>query len=203
MFKRKEEGFRGGIWSRSPPARLPASSRHRRRSRINTTKMPRFRGFERVRCAALYLPSAVKLTFRYSVYLPAAVRSAIEPDLSRFGGEVLTAKVLDWVADAEKNPPFLRTWDTWGRRRDELVTSAGWRNLQDMGIAEGMVAIAYEGRFAEHSRLYQFIKFVRHTINLCLKERSPCTVQVSSVDRLLRQCHLPQRNDRRCGSPSS
>lgn len=135
--------------------------------------------------------STLKLTFHHSVYLPSTVRSAIEPDLSRFGQEVLTAKVLDWVADAEKNPPFLRTWDTWGRRRDELVTSAGWRNLQDMGIAEGMVAIAYERKLAEHSRLYQFIKFVRQTIILNLKACSFPIIQVSSLDRLLRHCNVP------------
>ena len=89
------------------------------------------------------------------------MRTLLEPEWSRFGHEVLTRRVLNWVADAEKNPPFLRTWDTWGMRRDELVTSEGWRNLQDMGIAEGMVAIAYEKSAAGYSRLHQFAKSVR------------------------------------------
>ena len=104
-----------------------------------------------------------------TVYLPSTVRSAIEPDLSRFGREVLMKRVLDWIADAEKSPPYLRKWDTWGVRKDELVTSAGWRHLQDMGIAQGMVAIAYEAEFAEHSRIYQFIKFVRQFVARYLK----------------------------------
>ncbi|KAI9877342.1 MAG: hypothetical protein M1830_004210 [Pleopsidium flavum] len=91
-------------------------------------------------------------------YLPSTIQSSIAPDLSRFGQKVLTRRVLNWTADAEKHLPFLRTWDAWGTRKDELVTSSGWRNLQDMGIAEGMVAIAYENKLAEHSRLYQFAK---------------------------------------------
>jgi hypothetical protein len=71
------------------------------------------------------------------VYLPSNIQSSVFPDLSRFGAVVLSKKVLRWVADAEKNPPFLRSWDTWGKRTDELVTSEGWRNLQELGIAEG------------------------------------------------------------------
>jgi Adaptive response protein AidB N-terminal domain len=88
------------------------------------------------------------------------VQNAIEPDLVRFGDEVLTRKVLNWTADAERNTPYLKTWDSWGKRKDELVTGEGWRNLQEMGISEGVVAIPYEGRYGEHSRCYQFAKCV-------------------------------------------
>lgn len=41
---------------------------------------------------------------------------------------------------------------------DELVTSEGWRNLQDLGISEGIVAIAYEKRFGALDRVHQFLK---------------------------------------------
>ena len=44
------------------------------------------------------------------VYLPAEVQGAINPDLAAFGDKVLSKQVLDWVADAEKNTPYLRTW---------------------------------------------------------------------------------------------
>lgn len=70
------------------------------------------------------------------------MRESITPDLSTFGEKVLSKQVLSWVADAEKNPPYLRTWDSWGKRQDELVTSEGWRKLQALGIEEGIVAIA-------------------------------------------------------------
>jgi hypothetical protein len=65
------------------------------------------------------------------------VCSEIQEDFFCFGDKVLSRQVLDWVADAEKNPPFLRTWDTWGRRKDELVTAEGWKRLQDLGFSEG------------------------------------------------------------------
>jgi hypothetical protein len=73
---------------------------------------------------------------------------------------VLSRQVLGFVADAERHPPFLKTWDTFGVRRDELVTSEGWRALQRIGIEEGMVAVAYERREGMWSRVHQFVKYV-------------------------------------------
>lgn len=64
------------------------------------------------------------------------------------------------MSDAERNLPYLRTWDTFGKRQDELVTSEGWRNLQDLGIEEGIVAIPFENKSREFSRVHQFIKSV-------------------------------------------
>lgn len=93
-----------------------------------------------------------------TVYLPSEVQQEIYPDLNRFGDVVLSRKVLDWVADSEKNLPYLKTWDTFGKRRDELITSEGWRNLQDLGIEEGIVAIPFENKHKEFSRVHQFIK---------------------------------------------
>jgi len=87
------------------------------------------------------------------------IQASINNDLSTFGTSALQSKVLNWVADAEAHPPRLETWDVWGTRQDQLITSEGWRNLQDMGIAEGMVAIAYENGYAEYSRVYRFLKY--------------------------------------------
>lgn len=101
----------------------------------------------------------VALQRALGLFLPSSVRQEIIPELSAFGDKVLSKQVLHWVADAEKNPPYLRTWDTWGKRRDELITSEGWRNLQDLGIQEGMVAIGYENKYHEHSRVYHFAKY--------------------------------------------
>lgn len=95
-----------------------------------------------------------------TVYLPSEIQQEIYPDLNRFGDVVLSKKVLGWVADSEKNLPYLKTWDTFGKRRDELITSEGWRNLQDLGIEEGIVAIPHENKHKEFSRVHQFIKSV-------------------------------------------
>ncbi|OCL02401.1 acyl-CoA dehydrogenase/oxidase C-terminal, partial [Glonium stellatum] len=95
----------------------------------------------------------------FSFYLPESVQIAVTPDLSRFGSLVLQPSTLAWTADAERNPPYLRAFDTWGRRSNTLITSEGWRKLQDLGIAEGIVAIGYENQFGAYSRLYQFLKY--------------------------------------------
>ena len=101
----------------------------------------------------------VALERALGLFLPSSVRDSVLPELASFGDKVLSKQVLHLVADAEKNPPYLRTWDTWGKRRDELVTSEGWRNLQDLGIKEGMVSIGYENRNAEFSRVHHFAKY--------------------------------------------
>ena len=72
---------------------------------------------------------------------------------------VLEPRVLGWVADSEAHPPTLHQQDIWGKRKDELFTSEGWRSLQDLGISEGIVAIVYENIHLEFSRVYQFLKY--------------------------------------------
>ncbi|KAH8803716.1 acyl-CoA dehydrogenase/oxidase [Xylogone sp. PMI_703] len=93
------------------------------------------------------------------LFLPRTVLESITLDLDGFGAKVLSHKVLGWVLDAERNTPYVKAFDSWGRRRDELITTEGWRNLQALGQAEGMVAIPYENYFAEYSRIYHFAKY--------------------------------------------
>ncbi|KAF4554115.1 Hypothetical protein D9617_5g069910 [Elsinoe fawcettii] len=94
------------------------------------------------------------------LFLPTQVRQQIHLELQTFGDRVLSPQVLSWVLDAERNLPYVKHFDTWGRRRDELITSQGWQNLQALGIAEGMVAIPYENRNAEYSRVHHFAKYI-------------------------------------------
>lgn len=69
---------------------------------------------------------------------------------------------MAYAADAEKNQPYLRPLSTFGteNKQDPLVTSEGWRKLQDRGIVEGMVGIAYANARGSpwNNRAYQFIK---------------------------------------------
>ncbi len=76
------------------------------------------------------------------------------------GDLAISENVFTYVADAEKNLPYLKTWDTFGKRQDKLVTSEGWRRLQEIGIKEGMVAIPYEKKSGPYSRVHQFLKSV-------------------------------------------
>lgn len=94
-----------------------------------------------------------------NLFLSSEVLNAVAPDLASFGERVLSPQVLSWVLDAERNTPYVKTLDSWGRRRDELITTEGWRNLQALGIAEGMVAIPYENQYGEYSRIYHMAKY--------------------------------------------
>ena len=94
------------------------------------------------------------------LFLSQSVQKEIYPELFAFGDKVLSKPVLDLVADAEKNLPYLKTWDSWARRRDELITSEGWRKLSALGIQEGMASIGYENKYRQFSRPYQFCKYI-------------------------------------------
>jgi alkylation response protein AidB-like acyl-CoA dehydrogenase len=87
------------------------------------------------------------------------VQELIKQDLCRFGDVVVTPKVRNWVADAERNPPCVKHFDTFGKRIDELVTSTGWQELQKVGISEGIVALGHDSNYGHHNRTYQFIKY--------------------------------------------
>ena len=101
----------------------------------------------------------IALNRALGLFVPRQVRNAISTDLASFGDKVLSPQVLSWVLDAERNTPYVKTLDSFGRRRDELITSEGCRNLQALGIKEGIVAIPFENEYAEYSRVYQFAKY--------------------------------------------
>lgn len=74
-----------------------------------------------------------------SVFVPPNLLKETEPEISKLGQEVLSDEVFAWVTDAEKNLPYLRGngRDAFGKPRSELVTSEGWRKLQEFGIERG------------------------------------------------------------------
>lgn len=55
-------------------------------------------------------------------------------------------------------------------RKDEIITSEGWRRLQEIGIAEGMVAIPYENEYGMYSRVYQFLKLGLAMLFRCISK---------------------------------
>ncbi len=82
---------------------------------------------------------------------------AITPDLKRFGERVIT-DVLKMAQESEAHPPVHVPYNAWGKRVDEIRVSHGWVGLDRVAAEEGIVAIGYERKFAEESRLYQFAK---------------------------------------------
>ncbi|CAO3633349.1 unnamed protein product [Mucor hiemalis] len=91
--------------------------------------------------------------------LPTSVLAEIEPDLSRFGDRV-TKDILAMADDVDtpNHHPQLKQYDAWCKRVDEISTAQGWKDLNDVAAEEGLIAIAYERKYNEFSRIYQFAK---------------------------------------------
>ena len=89
--------------------------------------------------------------------LPADILSEIEPDLRTLGARVVgDIQALGDVAESQ--PPQLVQFDPWGRRIDRIDLSPAWTALEKISAEEGLVAIGYERRQGQWSRLYQFVK---------------------------------------------
>jgi len=95
-------------------------------------------------------------------YFPADALAEITPDLTQFGKRVAN-EFIEWARDAEVNKPELIQFNAWGNRVDEIKVSQGWLNLEKVAAEDGLVAIGYERKYAEHSRLYQFVKLYLYT----------------------------------------
>ncbi|KAJ7922671.1 acyl-CoA dehydrogenase NM domain-like protein [Mycena leptocephala] len=87
--------------------------------------------------------------------LSADAFNTIEPDLIRFGEDLV--HVIRPLAPSVKEPT-LTQYDSWGNRVDLLQVSDGWKTLKAFACKEGLVSIAYERKFQEKSRIYQFAK---------------------------------------------
>ncbi|CEP09794.1 hypothetical protein [Parasitella parasitica] len=91
--------------------------------------------------------------------LPSSVLNDIEPDLAKFGERVITdIAAMGEDVETPSNYPQLKQYDAWCRRIDEISTAQGWKDLNDVAAEEGLIAIAYERKYNEHSRVYQFAK---------------------------------------------
>ena len=89
--------------------------------------------------------------------MPSDVVEAVFPDLERFGSR-LCEEIDSLGKQAELEPPFVRTYSAWGKRVDELVTSMAWKRMHEISAEEGLIAIAYERRHKQWSRLHQMCK---------------------------------------------
>jgi putative acyl-CoA dehydrogenase len=89
--------------------------------------------------------------------LPSEMLAEIEPEL-RHLGERAVSDLLVLDAAAEAAPPRLVSYDPWGRRVDDIVTSDAWRALDRVAAEEGLVAVAYERKHGALSRIDQFAR---------------------------------------------
>lgn len=81
-----------------------------------------------------------------AVFLPPDVRARTEAEVAALGQDVLADQVFTWITDAERNKPYVKGSgrDVFGSRTAELVTTEGWRELQNFSIAKCMVACGYD-----------------------------------------------------------
>lgn len=97
-----------------------------------------------------------------ALFVPAPVLNKVSPALSKLGAEVLTPEILNHVTNAEKNPPYIDGdgYNSFGVPKDSaaLVTSPGWKALQDFGLENGVVATGYQKDLAGSARVVQVIK---------------------------------------------
>ncbi|KAF9958964.1 hypothetical protein BGZ72_010565 [Mortierella alpina] len=95
-------------------------------------------------------------------YLPGDVLSEISPDLvhicewANTEGVALTTRM-------EEDQPRLRQYDSWCRRVDELLLTEAWKKQKEIAAREGVVAIAYERKYGQYSRIYQMAKLMLWT----------------------------------------
>lgn len=101
------------------------------------------------------------LTRAAQLFLSHELREQLSPDLARFGDDVKSPKVMSWVANAEHDLPYISGsgFKSFGSLNpDPLVTSHGWKQLQAMGIREGIVANGYEHKLQAYARVHQMLK---------------------------------------------
>ena len=94
--------------------------------------------------------------------IPVKEFADIEKELMSFGERVV--KEMEPLAqEAESYPPVHVPYDPWGKRIDQIKTSKAWDRLHEIAAEEGIVAIGYERKHAEYSRIHQFAKlFLYH-----------------------------------------
>jgi alkylation response protein AidB-like acyl-CoA dehydrogenase len=86
--------------------------------------------------------------------LPSEMFAWISSTLDRFGERCATE--LPALAErAEKNPPTHTPFDGWGNRVDRIEVDPAFLRLVQIGQQEGLVAVAYEGKYGRHARVIQ------------------------------------------------
>ncbi|KAF4473037.1 Acyl- dehydrogenase [Fusarium albosuccineum] len=127
-------------------------------------------------------------------YLSPEILNDLLPRLTKFGDEALSEPVLAWIANAEKEQPFVKQYDAWGQRYpyDKLVTAEGWKKLGEWGAKNGVVSLGYEPENGVFRRL------VQHSFNYIFSASSAvrsCPVSMTSGAARLIAKHLPELAD--------
>ncbi|KAI8909062.1 putative acyl-CoA dehydrogenase [Gorgonomyces haynaldii] len=83
-----------------------------------------------------------------------------KPELLSLSSDLLSQKTLEALGDAERNPPTVEHYDTFGNRVDALHTSHGWKHMKQLASVHGLIGTAYEPEFGHLARMVQFAKLM-------------------------------------------
>ncbi|EGO60324.1 hypothetical protein NEUTE1DRAFT_75270 [Neurospora tetrasperma FGSC 2508] len=130
------------------------------------------------------------------LYLPPSLLEKVTPEISRLGDAVLSQQIFDWITDAERNTPYLRGSgrDAFGRPKQELIVTEGWRKLQEFGFANGVVAINYDSSSPSNGPYSRLIQFLRCHLweASCANTMCPAAMQDGAARLLQRHLTTPQ-----------
>ena len=91
-------------------------------------------------------------------YLPSPLLSKCTPDFDALATTSVSPTIREYTHDTHVNLPTVVHWDGWGRRKDELRTCEGWKQLKGFWARSGMMKDFYERPYSEYSRLVGFAK---------------------------------------------
>ncbi|MBC2869749.1 acyl-CoA dehydrogenase family protein [Streptomyces mexicanus] len=73
-------------------------------------------------------------------HVEADLLDEVREELSGLGRSAGSAQVQEWAAQADDNPPRLRSHDRYGHRIDEVEFHPAWHRLLGKGVAAGLTA---------------------------------------------------------------
>src|ERR1700730_5508491 len=84
------------------------------------------------------------LRFLLGAWLRPETLNALEPAFRQMG-RAAAGELQAWGDACEGHPAFLRSFDGWGERVDEVVYPDAWRRLAGAGGQAGVGAVAHDG----------------------------------------------------------
>jgi acyl-CoA dehydrogenase len=86
--------------------------------------------------------------------LPPPIAAALEPELAE-AGELAGGELYRDSLEQRALVPELTQWDAWGRRVDAIEMTPIWKKMARIAPERGLIAVAYERKHGEHSRVHQ------------------------------------------------
>ncbi|OJH33505.1 acyl-CoA dehydrogenase family protein [Cystobacter ferrugineus] len=87
--------------------------------------------------------------------LPPDLKASLEDEFRELGelsgGYFYDFQLRDW-----QNEPVLTQWNAWGQRVDHIEVTPLWKEAQELTAKRGLVAVAYEQKSGDRSRVHQF-----------------------------------------------